>query len=144
MTTDAAATQTQDRVARWIEEGRNIFGLLAQLLEQAQRVAANSDVTERESERLRTEAAELRKELTELREEREQGRSEHGGLQKAMEQLLQENEQLRGEKQEAAQAFARLLETVQSTNQIAQKLGVTRSPFARHAPVPAPDAPPHD
>jgi hypothetical protein len=51
---------------------------------------------------------------------------------------------LREEKDEAAQAFARLLETVQSTNQIAQKLGVTKSPFARTqqpAPAAAPAAP---
>jgi len=38
--------------------------------------------------------------------------------------------------------FARLLETVQSTNQIAQKLGVTKSPFARTQKEPAPPASP--
>ena len=43
------------------------------------------------------------------------------------------------EKVEAGQAIAKVLETVQATNQIAQKLGVTKSPFARReAPAAAP------
>ena len=43
------------------------------------------------------------------------------------------------EKVEAGQALAKMLETVQATNQIAQKLGVTKSPFARReAPAAAP------
>ena len=51
--------------------------------------------------------------------------------------MQKQNEVLKQEKEEAAQAFARLLETFQSTNQIAQKLGVTKSPFARTVtPVP--------
>ena len=55
--------------------------------------------------------------------------------------------QLRSEKDEAGQALARVLETVQATNQIAQKLGVTRSPFARRDAAPAAASPqpaPHE
>ena len=142
---DAAAAQTRERVIRWIEESRDVFGLLAELLEQEQRANAKSEQVERESVGLRKELADLRKEVAELRDEREHGKNEHGDLQNQVEQMRKENEQLRAEKDEAAQAFARLLDTVQSTNQIAQKLGVTKSPFARTAasgtPAAAPAAP---
>src|SRR6266850_838395 len=70
-------------------------------------------------------------------------KTEHAELEKQLEELKRINEQLTGEKEEAAQAFAKLLETVQSTNQIAQKLGVTKSPFARtQQKEPAPPASP--
>lgn len=141
---EAAATQTRERVTRWIEESRNVFALLQELLENDQRLSVKSDQTERDSERLRKELADLRKEVAELRDEREHGKSAHGDLQHLLEELRKENEQLRGEKDEAAQAFARLLDTVQSTNQIAQKLGVTKSPFAKHAPAAAPNPTPHE
>jgi septal ring factor EnvC (AmiA/AmiB activator) len=141
---DAAATQTRERVTRWIEESRDVFGLLQELLENDQRLSAKSDQSERDSERLRKELADLRKEVAELRDEREHGKSAHGDLQQQIEEMRKENEQLRSEKDEAAQAFARLIETVQSTNQIAQKLGVTKSPFAKHAPAATPNPAPHD
>ena len=141
---DAAAAQTRERVIRWIEESRDVFGLLAELLEHEQRANAKSEQVERESAGLRKELADLRKEVAELRDEREHGKNEHGDLQNQIEQMRKENEQLRAEKDEAAQAFARLLDTVQSTNQIAQKLGVTKSPFAKHAPPATPNPTPHD
>jgi len=52
-------------------------------------------------------------------------------------------------KAEAGQALAKVLETVAATNQIAQKLGVTKSPFARRdapaaAPAAAPQPAPHE
>ena len=69
-------------------------------------------------------------------------------LAKEIEDLKKDNEKLRTEKDEIAQAFSKLLETMQTTNQIAQKLGVTKSPFARPkesketAPAAAPAATP--
>jgi uncharacterized protein (DUF3084 family) len=112
--------QVRERFARWIEDTKELFALLPELLDHDQQLTAKSDHAEQETERLRRELAELRKELTDSRTE---------------------NEQLRTDKDEAAQALARVLETVQATNQIAQKLGVTRSPFARRD-TPAPTAAP--
>jgi len=120
-------TQIRDRVARWIEEGKDLLALLPELLG-----------AEKETERLRRELMELRKELAESKSHSGDMQKEHGDLHKQIEALQQQNEQLLAEKAEAGQAIAKVLETVQATNQIAQKLGVTKSPFARReAPAPA-------
>jgi hypothetical protein len=74
-------------------------------------------------------------------------KKEHMDLQRELEEVRKQNEVLRGEKDEAANALAKVLETVQATNQIAQKLGVTKSPFARReapAPAAAPNPTPHE
>jgi len=114
--------QIRERFARWIEDTKELFGLLPGLLDHDQQLTAKTDHAEQETERLRRELGELRKELDETRKQ---------------------NEQLRTDKDEAAQALAKVLETVQATNQVAQKLGVMRSPFARReAPAPAPAAQP--
>jgi len=98
---------------------------------------------EKEAELLRRELMELRKELAESKSQSGDMQKEHGDLHKQLEALRQENEQLLSEKAEAGQALAKMLETVQATNQIAQKLGVTKSPFARReAPAAAPQPTP--
>ena len=126
--------QVRERVTRWIEEGRDLFALLPELLG-----------AEKEAELLRRELMELRKELAESRSQSGDMQKEHGDLHKQLEALRQENEQLLAEKAEAGQALAKMLETVQATNQIAQKLGVTKSPFARReAPAAAPQPTPHE
>lgn len=129
----AAAAQTRERLARWLDDGREIVGLLSELLDSGQRAAAKLEHAERDAERLRRELMELRKELAEAKDRAqnnpvERQLDEH---RKQLDDLKKANAQLKAEKDEVAQAFARLLETVQSTNQIAQKLGVTKSPFAR-------------
>lgn len=114
--------QVRERFARWIEDTRELFALLPVLLDHDQQLTAKTDHAEQETERLRRELGELRTELDETRKQ---------------------NEQLRTDKDEAAQALAKVLETVQATNQVAQKLGVMRSPFSRReAPAPAPTAQP--
>ena len=114
--------QVRERFARWIEDTKELFALLPVLLDHDQQLTAKTDHAEQETERLRRELGELRKELDETRKQ---------------------NEQLRTDKDEAAQALAKVLETVQATNQVAQKLGVMRSPFSRReAPAPAPAAQP--
>jgi phage shock protein A len=119
--------QVRERVTRWIEEGKDLFALLPQLLG-----------AEKEAELLRRELMELRKELAESKSHSGDMQKEYGGLHKEVETLRQQNEQLIAEKAEAGEALAKVLETVQATNQIAQKLGVTKSPFARReAPAPA-------
>lgn len=116
---DAAAAQARQRVMHWIDESREVFSLIPEVL-----LGSKPDEVEK-----------LVRELTDVRKHRDE--------------LLKEVETLRRERDEVAQAFTKLLETVQSTNQIAQKLGVMKSPFARPgagapagpAPSPAPVAP---
>ena len=140
----AAAAQTRERLARWLEDGRDILAALGEQLDSGHKATAKLEHAERDAERLRRELMELRKELSEAKD-----RAQHNAHDKQLEEfrkqvdeLQRANEQLRGEKDEAAQAFAKLLETVQSTNQIAQKLGVTKSPFARTPKEPAAPASP--
>ena len=132
----AAAAQVRERLIRWLEDGREMLALLAEQLDAGQKTGAKLEHAERDAERLRRELMELRKELSEAKDRAqnntvEKQLDEH---RKQIEDLKKANEQLKAEKDEVAQAFAKLLETVQSTNQIAQKLGVTKSPFARVSP----------
>jgi chromosome segregation ATPase len=127
---DAVTAQARERVTRWIAESRELLGLLPGLLTADHK----SEQADRDSDRLRKDAEALRKEIADLRKET-------GELRTALDELQKQNEILRAEKEEAAGAFAKLLDTVQSTNQIAQKLGMTKSPFARQpASAPAPAA----
>jgi len=143
----AAAAQTRERLARWLEDGRDIFALLPELLDSGQKAIAKLEHAERDAERLRRDLMELRKELAEAKD-----RAQNPELEKQLEEqrkqvaeLSKANEQLKSEKDEVAQAFAKLLDTMQSTNQIAQKLGVTKSPFARAPQRDAPASPaPHE
>ena len=130
---DAAAMQARERLTRWIEDGREIFALLPGLLESGQKTSAKIEHAERDAERLRRELMELRKELSEAKDRAQSNEAEKQleEYRKQLEELRRANEQLKNEKDEVAQAFAKLLDTMQSTNQIAQKLGVTKSPFAR-------------
>jgi chromosome segregation ATPase len=134
--------QVRERFARWIEDTKELFGLLPELLDHDQQLTAKTDHAEQETERLRRELAELRKELAESRTHSVDLRRQYDDLQRQLEEARSQNEQLRTDKDEAAQALAKMLETVQATNQIAQKLGVTRSPFARRdapaTPQPSP------
>lgn len=143
---DEAVPQARERLTRWIEESREMLSLLPEFVEAAQKAHAKSEQAEREAERLRRELSELRKELADVKDHDTGQAKHHGELEKQLEELRKQNEQLTSEKEEAAQAFAKLLDTVQSTNQIAQKLGVTRSPFARaHKEPTAPASPaPHE
>jgi chromosome segregation ATPase len=143
---DAVTAQARERVTRWIEESRELLGLLPGLLagdhksEQAER---DTDRLRKDAEALRKEIGDLRKEAGDLKKENLELKKGHEDVYKAMDELKKQNETLRAEKEEAAGAFAKLLDTVQSTNQIAQKLGMTKSPFARHpAPASSPAAAP--
>ena len=139
--------QVRERFVRWIEDTKDLFALLPELLDHDQQLTAKTDHAEQETERLRCELTELRKELAESKTQSVNLRREHGDMHKELEETRKQNEELRTDKDEAAQALARVLETVQATNQIAQKLGVTRSPFARRdapAPAAAPQPTPHE
>ena len=130
---ESAGAQARERLIRWMDESREVLSVLAVLVESSHRVGAKLQHSEHETEVLRKELHELRKEISELREVSGERQKAHGDIQNQLTELQKQNEVLKQEKEEAAQAFARLLETFQSTNQIAQKLGVTKSPFARTA-----------
>ena len=139
---DTAGAHARELLIRWMDESREVLSVLAGLVESSHRVTAKLQHSEHETEVLRKELHELRKEISELREESGERQKAQGDIQNRLVELQKQNEVLKQEKEEAAQAFARLLETFQSTNQIAQKLGVTKSPFARTAgSPPAPAAP---
>lgn len=149
---ETAGAQARERLVRWMDESREVLSVLAVLLESSHRVSAKLQHSEHETEVLRKELHELRKEISELRDASGERQKAQGDIQSQLVELQKQNEVLKQEKEEAAQAFGRLLDTFQSTNQIAQKLGVMKSPFARTASAapaapatPAPTAPaPHE
>jgi predicted nuclease with TOPRIM domain len=118
---DAAGTQARERLIRWMDESREVLSLLAVLLESTHRATSRLQHSEHETEVLRKELHELRKEISELRDVSGERAKAQGGIEQQLAELQKQNE----------------LETVQSTNQIAQKLGVTKSPFARTQQPPA-------
>jgi septal ring factor EnvC (AmiA/AmiB activator) len=139
---ETAGAHARERLIRWMDESREVLSVLAGLVESSQRVTGKLQHSEHETEVLRKELHELRKEISELRDESGERQKAQGDIQNRLAELQRQNEILRQEKEEAAQAFARLLDTFQSTNQIAQKLGVTKSPFARTASPPPPSVTP--
>jgi uncharacterized coiled-coil DUF342 family protein len=140
---DAAGTQARERLIRWMDESREVLSVLAVLVDASHKVSAKLQHSEHETDVLRKELHELRKEISELRDASGEHQKAQGDIQNQLVELQKQNDVLKQEKEEAAQAFARLLETFQSTNQIAQKLGVTKSPFARtQQPAPATPAAP--
>jgi chromosome segregation ATPase len=140
----AAAAQARERLTRWLEEGRELLTLLPEVLDSGHKAIAKLEHAERDAERLRRELMELRKELSEAKDRAQNSEVDKqlDEFRKEVDELRKANEQLKAEKDEVAQAFAKLLDTVQSTNQIAQKLGVTKSPFARAPKEPASPASP--
>jgi len=112
------APETREKVAHWVQDGLTLFPHLPALLQADEGGSARLADLERECDRLRKEAGDLRRELDDLR---------------------REHDRLRAERDEVTQAFAKLMDSVQPMNQIAQKLGVKRSPFDRSGPgAPAP------
>ena len=110
---ESAGAHARERLIRWMDESREVLSVLAGLVESSQRVTAKLQHSEHETEV-------LRKEISELRDESGERQKAHGDIQNRLAELQKQNEVLKQEKEEAAQAFARLLETFQSTNQIAQ------------------------
>jgi hypothetical protein len=111
---EPVADGTRERVARWIEEGETLFGLLPRLLDENAHLRAGAAAATRECEELRVEVAALRS----------------------------ENQQFRGERDEVTQTFSKLMtEMLQLPEEIVQKLPVRprKSPFER---VLAPDGTP--
>ena len=106
--------EVREKVTHWVQEGIKLLPTLPALLQHDEAV---------EADRLRKQVSELRRELEDLRKE---------------------HERLRADRDEIGQALNRLMDSVQPINQIAQKLGVRRSPFESGpkapsaAPAPAP------
>jgi predicted nuclease with TOPRIM domain len=114
------SAETREKVAHWVQDGLRLLPHLPPLL-HGDTAAARVVELERESEKLRKEVTDLRRELEELRKE---------------------HERLRTDRDEIAVVLNRLMDSVQPISQIAQKLGVRRSPFERDPKAPAPVAPP--
>ena len=113
---EAPITRSREQITRWIQDGEQILGPLAALLEQNDRDRARAAETAQEVEKLRREVAELRR----------------------------ESEQLRTERDEIAEAFNKLMnDVVTPMNEIATKIKLTprRSPFERDPRAPAPASP---
>jgi hypothetical protein len=97
---------TRERVARWIEEGEALVGLLPRLLDENAQLKAGASAAARECEELRVEVTALRS----------------------------ENQQFRGERDEVTQTISKLMtEMLQLPEEIVQKLPVRprKSPFER-------------
>src|SRR5262245_51198312 len=108
----APGSDVRERTAHWVQEGIRLLPHLPALIH-------HEDATE--ADRLRKQVAELRKELDDLR---------------------REHERLRADRDEIGQALSRVMDSVQPISQIAQKLGVRRSPFEGGPKAPAPAAAP--
>lgn len=113
------AAEMREKVAHWVQDGLRLLPHLPPLL-QGDTAAARVVELERESGKLRKEVSDLRRELEELRKE---------------------YDRLRTDRDEVAAVLNRLMDSVQPISQIAQKLGVRRSPFERDPKVPTPAAP---
>ncbi|MGH7393644.1 MAG: hypothetical protein ACREM3_29945 [Candidatus Rokuibacteriota bacterium] len=109
--------ETREKLAHWVQDGVKLFPHLPLLFHGDEVNGARVADLERECDRLRKEAGDLRRELDELR---------------------REHERLQMERDEVTQAFSKLMDSVQPINQIAQKLGVKRSPFERTTAAPPP------
>lgn len=110
---EKTGAEQRQRMTRWLEESRQMLNFLPELLDANGQLTLRAVAAEQECERLRKEIEEFEK------------------LRKDVEELKRDNQLLRGERDEIAQSFAKLMETVQPMNQIAQKLGLKKSPFER-------------
>lgn len=113
------ASDTREKLAQWVQEGLRLLPHLLPLLHGDTAAARVVDL-ERESDKLRKEVSDVRRELDDLRKE---------------------HDRLRADRDEVGLVLSRLMDSVQPINQIAQKLGVRRSPFERDPKAPAPAAP---
>src|SRR5262249_56126536 len=96
----AAAGHARERLMRWLDEGREIVGALAEQLDAGMKSAAKVEHAERDAERLRRELMELRKQLSEAKDQ-----VEHNAHDKQLEEyrrqvdeLRRANDQLKAEK----------------------------------------------
>ena len=117
---DLTATEARERLARWFQEGEKLLPHLSVLLSSQEGNNAKVAELARECERIRKEADDLRAQL---------------------ENQSKEYDRLRVERDEIAQAFGKLVDSVQPINQIAQRLGVRKSPFERTPAPPGATAP---
>ncbi|MGH7323561.1 MAG: hypothetical protein ACREJ9_02805 [Candidatus Rokuibacteriota bacterium] len=102
----------RERVAHWVQETLKLLPHLPPLLHGDE--AAKIAELQRECERQRKELDEMRR----------------------------EHDRLRIDRDEVTQALSRLMDSVQPINQIAQRLGLRRSPFEREAKPASPAATP--
>lgn len=81
------AAEARERVTKWIEETRQLFSLLPELLASETQVNERAGAAERELEKLKKELGDLKRDLEELRKENHQLRSEKDEVAQAMGQI---------------------------------------------------------
>jgi len=67
-----SAAETRERITKWIEETRQIFGLLPELLSADHQAGERVSAAQREAERLHKDVEELRRENQHLRLEKDE------------------------------------------------------------------------
>src|SRR2546429_9923581 len=103
-----AAAMARQRLARWIEDSREVFALLPELLDGVQKATAKTEHAEREADRLRRELMGARKEPAAPRGQETGGPAPHAALaeetadpQKHAAEAERGHKQLHSEKQAA-------------------------------------------
>jgi hypothetical protein len=82
--------EDRQRVDRWIEESQYLIGrLIPGLLDDRERMKVKLEATETECDRLRHEAAELRKEISDLQSETQYFRTEHVAMADALREVIE-------------------------------------------------------
>jgi hypothetical protein len=82
--------ENRQRVDRWLEESQYLIGrLVPAYLDDRDRARARLEVVEQDNERLRTELAEARREISELRGDLEFHRTERAGVAEAFGALVE-------------------------------------------------------
>lgn len=74
---EVEATETRQRVDRWMEEGQYLLGrVIPELLDQRDRLRSRADLAEEERDKLRQELNVLQEEMSLLRDENDRFRNE--------------------------------------------------------------------
>ena len=67
-----SAAETRERITKWVEETRQIFGLLPELLSADHQAGERVSAAQRETEKLHRDVEELRRENQQLRLEKDE------------------------------------------------------------------------
>jgi len=107
--------EDRQRVDRWLEESQYLVGrLVPAYLDDRDRMRSRLDVVEQDNERLRTELAEARREVAELRGDLEFHRSERASVADSFNAIVEHLAAL----QKPISDISRRVQTTPSTNEM--------------------------